>query len=290
MPTFTEQSMQFRVARHTRRLEELVAFYRDGVGLREIGRFHNHAGYDGVFLEITGTGAHLEFTRGGIHHPPEPSPESLLVLYVGNQNAMSEIEARLRVSPVPPANPYWANALTFLDPDGFRVVIVPDRWDAGRRTVAPGIVEHRGPRRALGRLFELAEDSARALESYIDEGRVLVALVGGEIVGHVQITDTPRAQELEIKSLAVDPMMQRRGIGRALVEAAAQLARDESRSSLVVATGAVDIGNLLFYQRLGFRMRAIERDAFSIAAGYEPSLTINGIALRDRVWLDRELR
>jgi ribosomal protein S18 acetylase RimI-like enzyme len=282
--------MQFRVARHTRRLDELVAFYRDGVGLPEIGRFRNHAGYDGVFLEITGTGAHLEFTSGGIHGPAEPNPESLLVLYVGNQSAMSEIEARLRASPVPPANPYWANALTFLDPDGFRVVIVPDRWDATGRTVAPDIVEHRGPRRALRRFFELAEDSARALESYIDEGSVLVAQAGGEIVGHVQIMGTPRVQELEIKNLAVDPMMHRRGIGRALVEAAAQVAREEARSSLVVATAAVDLDNLLFYQRLGFRMRAIERDAFSIAAGYEPGLTINGVALRDRVWLDRELR
>ena len=128
--------MQFRVARHTRRLDELVAFYRDGVGLPEIGRFQNHAGYNGVFLEITGTGAHLEFTSGGIHDPPEPNPESLLVLYVGNRSAMREIEARLRASPVPPANPYWASALTFLDPDGFRVVIVPHRWDADGRTVA----------------------------------------------------------------------------------------------------------------------------------------------------------
>jgi ribosomal protein S18 acetylase RimI-like enzyme len=289
MSTFIDRSVQLRVARHTRRLGEVVAFYRDGVGLPEIGRFQDHAGYDGVFLEVTGTGAHLEFTSGGIHDPPEPNPESLLVLYVGNQDAMRAIAARLGTSPVPPANPYWANALTFSDPDGFRVVVVPDHWDAGGHTVAPDIVEHRGPRRALRRFFELAEDSARALEGYIDEGRVLVALDRDEIVGHVQITETPRVRELEIKNLAVDPMMRRRGIGRALVEAAAEVARDETRSRIVVATGAADIGNLLFYQRLGFRMRAIERDAFSEAAGYEPGLTINGIALRDRVWLDREL-
>lgn len=29
--------MQLRVARHTERLDELVAFYRDGIGLTEIG-------------------------------------------------------------------------------------------------------------------------------------------------------------------------------------------------------------------------------------------------------------
>jgi ribosomal protein S18 acetylase RimI-like enzyme len=138
-------------------------------------------------------------------------------------------------------------------------------------------------------LFELAEDSPRALAAYVDEGRVLVALEVDEIVGHVQITQTTRDTELEIKNLAVDPALQRRGVGRALVEAAADAARAEGRSRLLVATAAADTGNLQFYQRLGFRMRAIERDWFSTTAGYEAGLTVNGIALRDRVWLDREL-
>jgi YycE-like C-terminal domain len=38
--------------------------------------------------------------------------------------------ARLGVDPIPPANPYWAeHGVTFLDPDGFRVVLVPERWE-----------------------------------------------------------------------------------------------------------------------------------------------------------------
>ena len=56
------EAFQLRIARHTERLEELVAFYRDGIGLPEFCRFHDHAGYDGVFLAIPGTGAHLELT------------------------------------------------------------------------------------------------------------------------------------------------------------------------------------------------------------------------------------
>ena len=30
--------MKLRIARHTERLEEVVAFYRDGIGLPEIGQ------------------------------------------------------------------------------------------------------------------------------------------------------------------------------------------------------------------------------------------------------------
>lgn len=149
------------------------------------------------------------------------------------------------------------------------------------------IVEHSGPRSELRRLFELAEDSEQELDGYIDAGRVLVALEGDEIVGHLQLTDTADPSEAEVKNTAVDPGHQRRGIGRALMEAAIGLAREEGRSRVVVATAAAGIGNLRFYQRLGFRIRSVERDAFTPATGYEPGLLIDGIELRDRVWLDR---
>jgi catechol 2,3-dioxygenase-like lactoylglutathione lyase family enzyme len=121
--------MQLRVARHTHRLDELVRFYRDGLGLPEIGRFEDHEGYDGVFLAVPGTDAHLEFTDGGAHEPPAPHPETLLVLYLGSDDAVTRVCDRLGADPVEAANPYWdRNGVTILDPDGFRVVLVPRGW------------------------------------------------------------------------------------------------------------------------------------------------------------------
>jgi catechol 2,3-dioxygenase-like lactoylglutathione lyase family enzyme len=121
--------MQLRVARHTDRLDELVRFYRDGLGLPEIGRFEDHEGYGGVFLAVPGTDAHLEFTGGGTHEPPAPHPETLLVLYLGNHDAVASVCDRLGAEPVEAANPYWdRNGVTILDPDGFRVVLVPRGW------------------------------------------------------------------------------------------------------------------------------------------------------------------
>jgi catechol 2,3-dioxygenase-like lactoylglutathione lyase family enzyme len=122
--------MRLRFARHTERLDEVIGFYRDGIGLPEIGRFHDHDGYDGVFLEIPGTGSHLELTAGGRHGAPKPHPESLLVLYLGDEAGVKAVARRLGEDPVPPANPYWAeHGLTFEDPDGFRVVLVPQAGD-----------------------------------------------------------------------------------------------------------------------------------------------------------------
>src|SRR3954451_1526278 len=149
-----------------------------------------------------------------------------------------------------------------------------------------GIEEHAGPRSALRALFELAEDSPAALDAYIDAGRVLVATEGGRVVGQLQLTDTDEPAAAEIKNMAVAPAHQGRGIGRALVGAALDVARSEGRTALVVATAAADTGNLRFCQRAGFRMRSIERDAFTAATGYPPGLEIDGIELRDRVWLD----
>jgi ribosomal protein S18 acetylase RimI-like enzyme len=151
------------------------------------------------------------------------------------------------------------------------------------------VQEYAGPRQDLRWLFELAEDSAQELDAYIDAGRVLVAVDRGQIVGHLQVIDTGRPTEAEIKNMAVGPAHQGRGIGRALIEAAIVRARREAPATLVVATAAADTGNLRFYQRLGFRMRSIERDAFTAATGYEPGLEVDGIELRDRVWLELQV-
>ena len=130
--------MQLRVARHTERLEEVVRFYRYGIGLKEIGGFQDHDGYDGVFLAVPGSGTHLELTAGGAHGAPAPHPESLLVLYLGDEEAVRATASRLGVDPIPPANTFWdEHGLTFEDPDGFRVVLVPERWQALYATPRP---------------------------------------------------------------------------------------------------------------------------------------------------------
>ena len=56
-----------------------------------------------MFLAVPGTDAHLEFTSGGAHRPPEPNPETLLVLYVGSEEAVAQMRERVGAEPVEPA-------------------------------------------------------------------------------------------------------------------------------------------------------------------------------------------
>ena len=151
------------------------------------------------------------------------------------------------------------------------------------------VEEYTGDREALRWLFQLAEDSATELRSYLHRGRVLVARVDGQIAGHLLLVDTAAPGEVELKSMAVRADLQGNGIGAALIQAARALLTDAGVRVLHVSTAAASAGNLRFYQRQGFRMRAVERDAFTAATGYPPGITVEGIPLRDRVWLDREL-
>ncbi|UWP86330.1 GNAT family N-acetyltransferase [Dactylosporangium fulvum] len=140
-----------------------------------------------------------------------------------------------------------------------------------------------GPRAAVQWLFELAEDSAALLDGYLDLGVVLVARDGDELVGHLQLVGN------EIKNMAVVEQHRGHGVGARLIAAAVELLTAEGATTVLVATGAADVGNLRFYQRQGFRMRSIERDVFIPANGYPEGIMVDGIELRDQVWLDRAL-
>jgi catechol 2,3-dioxygenase-like lactoylglutathione lyase family enzyme len=123
-----------RVARPTDRLDEVVRFYRDGLGLAELGSFEGHAGYSGFFLGLPGLEYHLEFTSHESGSPcPAPSRDNLLVLYLESAEAVERLTARLAAighPPVAPENPYWdtvEDSVTVEDPDGWRVVLVRPR-------------------------------------------------------------------------------------------------------------------------------------------------------------------
>ena len=151
------------------------------------------------------------------------------------------------------------------------------------------VEEYTGDRDALRWLFALAEDSEAELRSYLYRGRVLVARVDGQIAGHLLLVDCAAPGEAELKNMAVRADVQGHGIGAALVQAARALLVGAGVRVLHVATAAASAANLHFYQRQGFRMRAVERDAFTEACGYPPGIVVEGIPLRDRVWLDMEL-
>lgn len=121
--------VQVRIARPTDKLEEVVRFYQEGLGLQQIGGFTGHSGYDGVMLGLPGFEYHLEFTRHVDGSPcPAPTKDNLLVFYIPDGQAIDRVADRLRqmgYPPVAPENPYWQEkGTTIEDPDGWRIVLM----------------------------------------------------------------------------------------------------------------------------------------------------------------------
>ncbi len=116
-----------RIARHTQDLAQIVAFYRDIIGLQIVGSFSDHADYGGVFLAGTSAGWHLEFTTSPDLPDHKPDPDDLLVFYVNGHKELGEFKARFDEGGITievAKNPYWKNhGILVKDPDGFGVVI-----------------------------------------------------------------------------------------------------------------------------------------------------------------------
>ena len=149
------------------------------------------------------------------------------------------------------------------------------------------VEEYAGPRRDLAWSFRLAEDSEQLLESYLGLGRVWVARGDHErIVGHLQVVARD-PDTWEVTNTAVVEEVRGRGVGRVLLERAVQEARSAGASRVVLATAAADTGALRFYQRCGFRMTHLVRDAFAPSRGYAPGIVIDGIPMLDQVWFER---
>lgn len=124
--------VQARVARPTRQLERVCAFYHDAVGLPVLSSFADHDGYSGVILGVPDATHQLELV---FHAGTEPSPtaEDQLVLYLGSADAVAQRAAAIEAAghePRLPANPYWTRegAVAFVDPDGYWLILSPDSW------------------------------------------------------------------------------------------------------------------------------------------------------------------
>ena len=126
---------RLRVARPTDRLDEVVRFYVEGLGLQKLGAFEDHCGFDGVMLGEPGAAHHLEYTRKRGHVAGRaPSADKLLVFYLPDERQWREAIDRMIATgyePVPSFNPYWDRVgRTFEDPDGYRVVLQHATWSA----------------------------------------------------------------------------------------------------------------------------------------------------------------
>jgi hypothetical protein len=122
-----------RVARPTVELDRIRSFYEHVVGLPLLWSFADHDGFDGAIFGLLDEGAQLELVRSPHGDVPAPTNEDALVLYHGAGGAGAELIDRLRragavevTADDTTLNPYWPRqgARCFIDPDGYRLIVV----------------------------------------------------------------------------------------------------------------------------------------------------------------------
>ncbi|GIG67574.1 GNAT family N-acetyltransferase [Phytomonospora endophytica] len=111
---------------------------------------------------------------------------------------------------------------------------------------------------------QLADAASRAAD-----GTLLVAVdpETGDVLGTVAYLEhgSPMAEmsapgEAEFRMLAVDPRAERRGVGKALVNACVERARANGRTAVAICSrDDVAVGAMRLYERLGF-VRTPEKD------------------------------
>ena len=107
---------------------------------------------------------------------------------------------------------------------------------------------------------------------------VLVAEIDGEVVGYVTVrSPTPLASNahvLQIQGLAVDPAFRRRGIGRALVEAAVAEARRRGARKISLRVLATNPDAQRLYRSCGFEVEGVLREEFLVGGRYVDDWTM----------------
>lgn len=130
----TMSTVAIRVARPTTDLDRIRSFYEDVVGLPLLWSFADHDGFDGAIFGLPDERVQLELVCSPHGDVPAPTGEDALVLYYGADGAGPELVDRLRragttevMADDPALNPYWPRhgASSFVDPDGYRLVVVP---------------------------------------------------------------------------------------------------------------------------------------------------------------------
>jgi len=98
------------------------------------------------------------------------------------------------------------------------------------------------------------------------EGEVMVAELGGAVVGYARITQSSWNARITIEDLAVDPTRRGSGVRRVLVEEVKHLARRAGARCVWLETQNVNAPAVGFYRTVGFRLCGLDDTLYDPAA------------------------
>lgn len=129
----------------------------------------------------------------------------------------------------------------------------------------------------------LADENEIIVNTYINDGEMYSIHLNNEIVGVVLFTYHSN-QVVELKNIALDPKYRGRGLGKVVITKAFKKFERKGISKVIVGTANSSIGNVAFYQKVGFRMVEIRKNFFK---DYPEPIFEDGIRAIDMVMFEK---
>lgn len=135
-------------------------------------------------------------------------------------------------------------------------------------------------------LLLLSDPSEEVIAEYIHLSARFVARLQSKIVGALLLLPT-RPRTMEIMNISVYEEYQNKGIGRRLIRAAIEYAKEMNVKVLEIGTGNPGLAQMMLYQKCGFRIVGVEPDYFR--KNHDEKIFENGIECRDMIRMRMEL-
>lgn len=135
-------------------------------------------------------------------------------------------------------------------------------------------------------LLLTADPSTKNVKDYLNRGICYVAEKKQQIVGVFILLPTC-VDTIELVNIAVLEEHSGKGIGKALVMNALNIAKVKGFKKIEVGTGNSSIDQLAFYQKCDFRITGVDLDFF--VKYYDEEIYENGIQCRDMIRMSKQL-
>lgn len=134
-------------------------------------------------------------------------------------------------------------------------------------------------------LLLLADEQENMIDRYLDKGHMFVLVDDDSVKAECVVTDEGDGI-LEIKSLAVDPSMQKKGYGRAMIDFITENFRNRY-TILQVGTGDSPL-TVPFYEKCGFERSHFIKNFF--IDNYDHPIYECGVILKDMVFFRKKMQ
>ena len=131
----------------------------------------------------------------------------------------------------------------------------------------------------------IADESEEVVKQYIDDGEMFTIQLDDQTAGVVLFIFHPDSV-VELKNISLDSYYRGRGAGKLVIYEAFTFYKKRGFRKMIVGTANSSIGNLAFYQKVGFRMAEIKKDFF---CKYPEAIFEDGIRAIDMVMFEKDL-